>query len=143
MKIERGDRALTLRPDMRASITSLTRRGRGVLRPAPKDLGSPLAASSFPLAPYANRIDGGPFAFQDRAVRLPAMLGFEPHALRGVGWRSRWSVLLAQPRRQGLADAQASISLWDHSPTGIVSPRELTCRTVSPPDGDPRFRCLS
>ena len=95
MKIERGDWALSLRPDLGASITSLTWRGRDVLRPAPDDLDSPLAASSFPLAPYANRIDGGAFAFQGRAVRLPATPGFAPHALHGVGWRSGWTVLRA------------------------------------------------
>ena len=93
MKIERGDWALSLRPDLGASITRLTWRGRDVLRPAPEDLDSPLAASSFPLAPYANRIDGGAFAFEGRAVRLPATPGFEPHALHGVGWRSRWNVV--------------------------------------------------
>lgn len=95
MKIERGDWTLNLRPDLGASITSLTWRGRDVLRPAPEDLDSPLAASSFPLAPYANRIDGGAFAFEERAVRLPATPGFAPHALHGVGWRSRWTVASA------------------------------------------------
>ena len=93
MRIERGDWTLNLRPDLGASITSLTWRGRDVLRPAPADVDSPLAASSFPLAPYANRIDGGVFEFQGRAVRLPATPGFAPHALHGVGWRARWNVL--------------------------------------------------
>lgn len=93
MRIERGDWTLHLRPDLGGSITSLTWRGRDVLRPAPDDLDSPLAASSFPLAPYANRIDGGAFAFEGGAVRLPATPGFAPHALHGVGWRVTWNVL--------------------------------------------------
>lgn len=93
MKIERGDWTLSLKPDLGASVTSLTWRGRDVLRPAPDNLDSPLAASSFPLAPYANRIDDGVFAFEGRAVRLPATPGFAPHALHGVGWRARWNVL--------------------------------------------------
>ncbi len=93
MKIERGDWALSLRPDLGASITLLTWRGREVLRPAPDDIDSPLAASSFPLAPYANRVDSGVFAFEGRAVRLPATPGFAPHALHGVGWRAPWNVL--------------------------------------------------
>lgn len=93
MKIERGDWALNLRPELGASITSLTWRGRDVLRPSPDGLDSPLAAASFPLAPYANRIDGGAFAFAGRAVCLPATPGFAPHALHGVGWRARWNVL--------------------------------------------------
>lgn len=112
MRIERGDWALGLRPDLGASITSLTWRGRDVLRSAPDDLDSPLAASSFPLAPYANRIDGGAFAFEGRAVRLPAMPGFEPHALHGVGWRSRWTVLRLDDGTIELALATEAAPEW-------------------------------
>ncbi|MGH7026409.1 aldose 1-epimerase [Brevundimonas sp.] len=112
MKIERGDWALSLRPDLGVSITALTWRGRDVLRPAPADVDSPLAASSFPLAPYANRIDGGGFAFEGRAVRLPATPGFAPHALHGVGWRSRWSVLRAHGGTVDLALAAEAGPEW-------------------------------
>jgi aldose 1-epimerase len=93
VRIEHGDWTLNLRPDLGASITALSWRGRDVLRPAPDDIDSPLAASSFPLAPYANRINDGAFAFEGRAVLLPATPGFEPHALHGVGWRAPWNVL--------------------------------------------------
>lgn len=112
MRIERGDWALGLRPDLGASITSLTWRGRDVLRPAPDQLDSPLAASSFPLAPYANRIDGGAFVFEGRAVRLPATPQFEPHALHGVGWRSRWNVVSAQDGTVDLVLAAESGPEW-------------------------------
>ena len=112
MKVERGGWALNLAPDLGAPITSLTWRGRDVLRPAPDDVASPLAAASFPLAPYANRIDGGAFAFQGRAVRLPATPGFEPHALHGLGWRSRWSVLRAHGGSVDLALAAEAGPEW-------------------------------
>ena len=112
MRIESGDWDLSLRPELGASITSLTWRGRDVLRPASDDLDSPLAASSFPLAPYANRIDGGAFAFEGRAVRLPATPGFEPHALHGVGWRSRWTVLRPDDWTIELALAAEAAPEW-------------------------------
>lgn len=112
MRIESGDWDLSLRPELGASITSLTWRGRDVLRPAPDDLDSPLAASSFPLAPYANRIDGGAFAFEGRAVRLPSTPGFEPHALHGVGWRSRWTVLRPNDWTIELALAAEAAPEW-------------------------------
>ncbi|WP_312781111.1 aldose 1-epimerase [Brevundimonas sp.] len=112
MRIERGDWTLCLRPDLGASMTSLTWRGRDVLRPAPENLDSPLAASSFPLAPYANRIDGGAFAFEGRAVRLPATPGFAPHALHGVGWRARWNVLRVHGGRVDLVLAAEAGAEW-------------------------------
>ncbi len=93
-------------------MTSLTWRGRDVLRPAPENLDSPLAASSFPLAPYANRIDGGAFAFEGRAVRLPATPGFAPHALHGVGWRARWNVLRVHGGRVDLVLAAEAGAEW-------------------------------
>jgi aldose 1-epimerase len=119
VRIKRGDWALGLRPDLGASITSLTWRGRDVLRPAPDDLNSPLAASSFPLAPYANRIDGGAFAFEGRAVRLPVTPGFEPHALHGVGWRSRWNVQRAHGGSIDLALAAEAGPEWPWAWTAL------------------------
>jgi len=91
--LERGDWALSVRPEIGAAITRLTRRGQDILRPAPEGAGGPLETGSFPLVPYANRIDRGAFAFAHRDVTLPPTPGFEPHALHGVGWLKPWSVL--------------------------------------------------
>jgi aldose 1-epimerase len=112
VRIERGDWSLSLRPDLGASITSLTWRGHDVLRPGSDDLDNPLAASSFPLAPYANRIDGGAFAFEGRAVRLPATPSFAPHALHGVGWRAPWNVLRVQDGTVDLVLADEASPEW-------------------------------
>ena len=127
MKIERGDWALSLRPDLGASITKLTWRGRDVLRPAPEGFDSPLAASSFPLAPYANRIDGGGFEFQGRAVRLPATPGFEPHALHGVSWRSRWSLLRAHG---GTVDLVLAVEAGPEWPWAWTASHRLTLSEI-------------
>ncbi len=88
-----GDWTLSMRPELGAAIASLTWRDHEILRPAVSDAQTPLDMGSFPLTPYANRIDRGRFTFADREVALPPTPGFEPHALHGVGWLKSWSVI--------------------------------------------------
>ncbi|WP_309629852.1 aldose 1-epimerase [Brevundimonas sp.] len=93
IELAHGDWTLALRPELGSSVTRLVWRGRDILRPAPVDATHPLETASFPLVPYANRIDRGAFRFADREISLPATSGFEPHALHGLGWLQPWSVL--------------------------------------------------
>ena len=93
IELAHGDWSMTLRPELGASMTRLTWRDRDILRPAPADATHPLETGSFPLVPYANRIDRGAFRFAGREISLPATSGFEPHTLHGVGWLRPWSVL--------------------------------------------------
>lgn len=93
IRLEHDDWALALRPDLGAAITSLTWRGRNILRPAPVEATDPLETASFPLLPYANRIDRGAFTFAGRDVVVRRTAGFEPHALHGIGWLRPWAVL--------------------------------------------------
>ena len=87
-----GDWNLKVSPDLGASILGLTRQGRDILRPAPDDANDPLSTGNFPLAPYANRIAHGQFAWGGAEITLPATPGFEPHALHGIGWHRPWTV---------------------------------------------------
>lgn len=98
-----GDWRATLRPELGGAVTALSWRGRDVLRPTPEGADDPLQTACFPLVPYANRIDGGRFVFDGRAVRLTPTPGFEPHALHGEGWRRPWSVVDADSRSVTLA----------------------------------------
>jgi aldose 1-epimerase len=50
----------------------------------------PLAASSFPLIPYSNRIKNGHFHFRGQAYQLPLNFGDHPHSIHGVGWQMPW-----------------------------------------------------
>lgn len=45
----------------------------------------------FPLVPFSNRIAGGRFTFQGRAVAMPTDPG-SPHRIHGHGWSAPWSV---------------------------------------------------
>jgi len=90
--LKRGDWAMTVLPDLGGAIGSLTLRGEDVLRPTPEGCDQILLTASFPLAPYANRIDHGRFVFEDRKVALPPTPSFEPHALHGDAWCAPWTV---------------------------------------------------
>ncbi len=54
---------------------------------------NPLDMASFPLLPFCNRIRHGEFNFQGEAVKLPANLRGEPHAIHGMGWQRPWQVV--------------------------------------------------
>lgn len=90
--LERGGWRLSLRPDLGGSIARLTVDGRDVLRPTADGETDILQVACFPLVPYANRIADGRFSFDGRAVTLPALPQFTPHALHGDGWLSAWKV---------------------------------------------------
>lgn len=87
-----GDWTAALRPDVGGAISRLTLAGRDVLRPMPEASTDPLDAASFPLVPFANRIDRGRFVFDGRGVDLGITPGFAPHALHGDGWRRSWTL---------------------------------------------------
>lgn len=112
IELAQGDWSLALRPELGAAVTRLTWRGQDILRPAPEGATHPLETGSFPLVPYANRINGGAFVFEDRDIALPPTPGFEPHALHGVGWIRAWSVVQAGPAFADLAMAAQPTADW-------------------------------
>lgn len=112
IELAHGDWSLTLRPELGAAVTRLTRRGQDVLRPAPAGATHPLETGSFPLLPYANRIDRGAFVFEGREVALPPTPGFEPHALHGIGWMQAWTVLQADEASVDLALTARATADW-------------------------------
>ncbi len=72
--LARGDWLLMLRPELGAAVTRLTWRGHDILRPTRDGAAHPLETGSFPLVPYANRIDRGAFVFGGRDVVLASYL---------------------------------------------------------------------
>lgn len=112
IELAQGEWSLRLRPELGAAVTRLTWRGHDILRPAPDDATSPLETGSFPLVPYANRIDRGAFVFEGRDIALPPTPGFAPHALHGVGWLQAWTVLQAGEASVDLALAAQPTEDW-------------------------------
>jgi len=95
--IEFGSGRLTagVVPDIGGSIAFFRRGETDILRPlsaqaaAQKDV---LGVASFPMLPYANRIIGNCFNFEDQTYTVPPNNGIERFNVHGSGWKSVWSV---------------------------------------------------
>jgi aldose 1-epimerase len=99
-----GALGLVLAPAAGGAIARFWSEGAGppadLLRPAPAGVASPpnpWAMASFPLVPWSNRIRDGRFAFDGRAVRLPANRPPERHAIHGLGFEQPWGVVERSP----------------------------------------------
>ncbi len=103
-----GDWRLSVDPALGASVAALTWRDRPILRPTPQGNGDILRTACFPLTPYANRVMEARFVFGGRAVSLPVLDAFAPHALHGDGWLSPWRV--------EAATADSVVLAHDHAP---------------------------
>jgi aldose 1-epimerase len=108
IELARGGVALAILPELGGSVTRFDFEGRPVMRPAPKGATNPLDCCSFPLVPYANRIEHGVLKFEGREYRLPLNFGDHPHALHGHGWQTAWRVETVSKDRASIA--------FDHAP---------------------------
>jgi len=85
-----------LAPDVGGAIAAFTYRGRDVLRPTPDEArreGNVRLHACYPLVPYSNRIADARLAFAGNAYTLARNFGEHPHAIHGVGWQRRWTVV--------------------------------------------------
>lgn len=91
-----GNLRLRLNPSVGGSISAFEWTGdsepRPILRKCHSRNENVLAASSFPLVPYVNRIRGGCFTFRGREVRLAPNMPGDPSPLHGQGWLNPWQV---------------------------------------------------
>jgi galactose mutarotase-like enzyme len=91
-----GDAALTVLPDAGCRLGSLRVAGVELLRTA-QDIADPagdvFGYGSFPMAPWAGRVDRG--RFNNGPVRHQLPLDLVPHAAHGTSLRGRWRVASA------------------------------------------------
>ena len=97
-----------------------------------------LAAASFPLVPFVNRIRDGRFDFRGREVRLAPNMPGDPSPLHGQGWLMQWRVVSASARTAELeTDHAAGEWPWAYRATQAFSLDEealtvtLRCRNLS------------
>ncbi|MSP54400.1 MAG: hypothetical protein EXR69_02155 [Myxococcales bacterium] len=90
---------VTVSPQLGASLMGLRARlprGWTALMPEPGSAGCDLAAASFVMAPYSNRISGGRFTFGGRGYALE---DGQRHAMHGCVRKRPWQVLDVGPTR--------------------------------------------
>lgn len=118
LHLERGPLRLSVAPEVGGSIAAFSSRGadgreRHWLRPASVAAlaaRDPLGMSSFPLAPYCNRIRDGRSDYGVLSLALAPNMAGSPHAIHGTAWRRPWQV------EQQLAD---TVQLrYQHRPEG-------------------------
>lgn len=75
-------------------------RGRPVLRPYIVEGSEPfdvLNAACFPMVPFAGRIEGNAFVFDERRYVLTPNTTLDKHVLHGDGWLGLWTVVEQTP----------------------------------------------
>jgi aldose 1-epimerase len=97
LTLSAGPLDLTLNPAVGGSILAFDHVADGVRTPVLRGragaVDDVLAAASFPLVPFVNRIRGGTFDFRGRRVTLAPNMSGDPSPLHGQGWRGSWQVV--------------------------------------------------
>ncbi|WP_072383953.1 aldose 1-epimerase [Novosphingobium sp. NDB2Meth1] len=93
LAIAAGDYRLVVAPERGGSILSFTWRGEPVMREAEGP--GILDVGCFLMVPFANRIAGGRFDWNGRAMAIPPNFGDEDayNPIHGYGWLTGWDVL--------------------------------------------------
>ena len=89
LELEAGDARLTVHPDRGGRVGSLEVGGVELLQSQPAQ--NSLLWGSYPMAPWAGRVRGGTFEFDDVRHRLP--IDAPPHALHGTVHDTAWEVV--------------------------------------------------
>lgn len=85
--LESARARLTVSPDDGGRLVSFVVDGHQLLHTGDASM-DPLSWGSYPMVPYAGRVDHGRFRFGGRAIQLPVTHG--PHAIHGTGYLARW-----------------------------------------------------
>jgi aldose 1-epimerase len=95
IELKSGDLHLGLAPEIGGSIAFFRRSGIDLMRALSGEAERKqdvLAVASFPMIPYANRIDDNRFTFEGRDYRVEPNNGDERFNVHGTGWKSTWAI---------------------------------------------------
>lgn len=112
IRLEADEWVCTIAPELGGAILTLSWQGTEVFRPAAKRETHPFRLSSFVMAPYANRISHGRFAWRDTQVELPPNIVGEKHPLHGVAFAAPWRVIEVEDDAVLLAQSNAASPAW-------------------------------
>jgi aldose 1-epimerase len=99
-EIRSGRLSLGLAPEIGGSVAFFRRDGVDLMRPlsdADRAARRVVGAAMFPMAPYANRIAGNAFAFEDRTYRFAANNPPEKFSVHGTAWHLPWREEIVAP----------------------------------------------
>lgn len=91
-EITAHDFRLVLAPAHGGSVDALQWHGIDLLFPTRTPAHGPTDRASFPLVPFAGRISGSQFPFENKTVKLTPNFLPEPNAIHGFGWHQSWRV---------------------------------------------------
>ncbi len=130
IRLESGDMACDIVPQLGGCLAGLWRAGVPVLRSTPgAQLATSRQAGSYPLVPYSNRVAHATLQWQGTAHPLVRNNAAEPHAIHGVGWQRPWEVLEQDGQFAMLSFEHRPDASWpfafDTSQTFRLSPQGL------------------
>jgi aldose 1-epimerase len=117
-----GDARATVEPLHGGRVGSLIIDGTEVLWTG--DRHDPVLWGSYPMVPFAGRIDRGRFTFDDIDAELP--INQSPHAIHGMGFDRPWTVTRSSP-----TDVELGIELDDRWPFGGRVTQRIELATTS------------
>lgn len=113
LELHHGALRLSLRPDLGGCIEGLWCGDLPVLRSsAPGTLADVRDSSSFPLAPFSNRLARAQLDWKGTPYPLCQNLPGEPHSIHGLGWQRGWQVQVADADAAILRLAHAADAAW-------------------------------
>ena len=130
IELTAGDLTLVLAPKIGGSIAAFRSRGVDILRPLSAEAaerGDVLGVASFPMIPYANRIDGNRFTFDGVVYDVAPNNGAERFNVHGSGWKSEWQV--------AEVSAIGALLTLDHGGAGEAFAYRATQRFQLTPEG--------
>lgn len=143
LTLRSGALEVQLLPAVGGSIVRFDRvvaeRRQPLLRGTDAAIADVLEASCFPLVPYVNRIRGGAFTCDGRAITLSLNSPGDPSPMHGQGWRAAWEVADDGEDHATLSfHHPAGEWPWEYESTQRIAldeqglSLELSCRNLSP-----------
>ena len=120
IRLSSGDTSVTISPEHGGRIAQIDAGGRQLLFDDPSQ--GPIHWGSYPMVPWAGRIDHGRFTFSGHIHDLA--INSDPHALHGVGLMNPWTV-------DSVDADQMSMSLTLDWPLGGIARQLLSVTNAS------------
>jgi aldose 1-epimerase len=111
IELRDGAVRLCLRPEIGGSVALFEAHGEPIFRPAPASSTCVLDMASFPMVPFAGRIEAGRFVWRGKTIQLPGNfpgMSRDRNAIHGQAWLAAWQT--------EYADQSSAILSYTHEP---------------------------